>query len=410
MSMPRKWILNGNLILPDKVQHGGHLVIEDDEITGIYRDGLRPEFQENDEIIDASGLYVMPGMIDIHSDAIEKEIQPRPGALFPVEMCFRELERKLAVAGITSMYHSFSLTGGVDMRSNDKVVEMVRFIQKYRRKRVMIRHMIHLRYEVVNIEGIDIVEDLLERNVIDLLSYMDHTPGQGQYTELSKYKNYVSQTYNKGESDINDIVNDRLERQKKVDWPRLKKIAIRAMEKNITLASHDDDSKDKINQNVEQGMTICEFPVNMSTAYYAREKNMDVSVGAPNIVRGKSHTNNLKAIDAIREGAANMICSDYLPSSMLTAVFKIYDMGMNLSQAVAMVTSTPAKAVGIDDRLGSIEKGKQADLLLIEMFEDSPVVRSTIVAGQEIIKSHYHQPVQGHEWNVKKNPGNYHVI
>lgn len=390
MTTQRTWIINANIVKPRALDLGS-LLIEGSKIASVLDQTQAVHIEEGDKVIDAQRMYVMPGMIDTHSDAIEKEVQPRPNTYFPLDMSVKELEKKLAGNGITTMYHSFSLTGGVGVRSNQKVVEMVRYIHEHRQRRTMIRHHIHLRYEIVNLEGIDILEDLLERDVIDMLSYMDHTPGQGQYTDLSKYKNYVSNTYNKNENEIEDVVNDRWERQQNIDWNRLRNIAARATQRKITLASHDDDNVTQIDKNMKMGMKICEFPVNMITAHYAHDKKMLVSVGAPNVVGGVSHTNNLSAMEAIKDGVADILCSDYLPSSMLPAVFKMVDVGLTLPQAVAMVTLTPAEALGVDNRLGSIESGKEADLLLVEVHEGYPMIRKSMVGGKQIFQVEFQQ-------------------
>lgn len=391
MTTQRTWIINANIVKPHTVEQGS-LLIEESKIVNVMEQRQSTHIDSGaDKVIDAQGMYVMPGMIDTHSDAIEKEVQPRPDTYFPLDMSVKELEKKLAGNGITSMYHSFSLTGGVGVRSNPKVLEMVRYIHEHRKRRTMIRHHIHLRYETVNLEGIDILEDLLERNVIDMLSYMDHTPGQGQYTDLRKYKNYVSKTYNKNENEIEEVVNDRWKRHQNIDWDRLRAIAVRAAAKKVTLASHDDDNVAQIDKNIKMGMKICEFPVNRITAHYAHEKKMLVSVGAPNVVRGVSHSNNLSAMDAIKDGVADILCSDYLPSSMLPAVFKMLDEGLTLAQAVAMVTLTPAQALGVHDRLGSIEAGKEADLLLVEVHEGYPMIRRSFVGGQQVVQVEFQQ-------------------
>jgi alpha-D-ribose 1-methylphosphonate 5-triphosphate diphosphatase len=383
------------LVLPDRTTEGT-VWIEDGRIvrveTGalghdaenLARDGLAV-------VLHAEGSYLLPGLIDLHSDAIEKEIQPRPNTHFPLPMSHYELEKKLAGCGITTMYHAISLSDGIGVRSNDTVQEIAHAISTYRKKAALIRHRIHLRYELTNLAGLALVHDLLEQELIDLLSYMDHTPGQGQFSSPGSYANYMKKTYGGDESEIQELVEMISENQKRLDWEALNRLASRALEKGIRLASHDDDSPAKVNQVLGLGAVISEFPVNLETAFYAKSQGMHVCVGAPNVVRGSSHSNNMRAIDAIKAGAADMLCSDYVPSAMLAAIFLLAERHMPLHEAVRLATFHPAQALGLDGEWGSVEAGKKADLILVELNEGYPLVRATIVDGMIVYQTDYRQ-------------------
>lgn len=392
--MSTMWIIGGSIVLPDEVVTGS-LKIEDGRIAEIRREaaddpdrrGMAEATAEGDDtiIIDAGGLYVMPGLVDIHSDAIEKEVQPRPNTMFPLDMALMEFERKLPLHGITSMYHSLSLGVGLSLRGDHYLTQLVELIRRYRSKRSMVRHGIHLRYEVSHLDGLPIVERYIQEKAIDYLSFMNHSPGQGQYREPGSFERYVMKNQGVDREEVRYIVEDLLKRQRQVDWSRLRDLGRLATRNGIAVASHDDDSPERVDESIRYGATVSEFPMNLDTARHAIKRGIRVCVGAPNVVRGGSHDNNMRAADAIAAGAADILCSDYHPSSLLAAIFKLSDDGIiGLPEAVRMGTLHPAQAIGAEQVIGSIEPGKAADLLLVDRYEGYPWVRRTIVGGREV--------------------------
>ncbi|MDR3599259.1 MAG: alpha-D-ribose 1-methylphosphonate 5-triphosphate diphosphatase [Desulfosporosinus sp.] len=382
-------ICNAQIILPDKVVKG-HILIDGNRISEVVESSLSSvKCYPDSTVIDAEGCYVMPGMIDLHSDAIEKEIQPRPNTLFPIEMSFYELEKKLAVGGITTMYHSLTLSDEWGVRNIDMVIGIIASINRLKRTRSMINHKIHLRYELTFLAGVSALESLIRDKSIDFMSYMDHTPGQGQFKDAEALKNFTIQAYGTAEQEVDDFMEKTIENQARIDWVKLISLAKIAKLKGICLASHDDDTRGKIDTLLTCEGIVSEFPINLETAVYARSKGIHVCVGAPNIIRGQSHSNNMKAIDAITNKAADIVCSDYLPSAMLPAVFHLTKEGIKLTEAVKMVTLNPAKALGIDSGVGSIEVGKSADLIIVEMHQDYPILRKTLVGGNIVFQSNF---------------------
>jgi alpha-D-ribose 1-methylphosphonate 5-triphosphate diphosphatase len=230
---------------------------------------------------------------------------------------------------------------------------------------------------------------MLEQGNIHLLSYMDHTPGQGQYAEPGSYEKYRKKMYGISKEKSGQIISRMQENKEQINWTRLREIAYKVKAQGVSLASHDDDTTEKVDFMMSCGLTISEFPINLNTALYARSKGIHTAVGAPNIVRGASISKNMRAMDAILADAANIICSDYNPSSMLPAVFKALEEGVPLPKAVRMVSLNVAQALGIADRHGSLETGKQADLLIVENYEGYPLLRRTMVEGCTIYKSEY---------------------
>lgn len=378
-------IKNARIILPDRVITGS-VTVTSGRISGIYE--ASPGIHEG-QVIDAEGAYVMPGIIDMHSDAIEKEIQPRPNTLLPVHMAFHELEKRLASSGITTMYHSLSLSNEWGVRDSEMILAVIENINSFKKNLSMINHKIHLRYEVTYLDGADILLGLIRSNSIDLMSYMDHTPGQGQFKDDEAYKRFTVKTYGRVDSDFDTYLKNSAELRSRIDWNKLGHIAAEAKENCIALASHDDDNCGKIDTLISCSGTISEFPINIETAIYAKNKGIYVCVGAPNIIRGKSHSSNMRAIDAVRAGACDIICSDYIPGAMLPATLTVAKENGDLPGAVRMVTQNPAEALGIDKDAGSIEEGKIADMILFDICGGYPVIRKTIAGGRIVYQSDY---------------------
>ncbi|NPV91852.1 MAG: alpha-D-ribose 1-methylphosphonate 5-triphosphate diphosphatase [Firmicutes bacterium] len=383
----RTVITNGRLVLPDRIILNGEVVVEDGFITHLGRRSDQ-RITPMDITIDADGGYIMPGMIDLHSDAIEKELEPRPGAIIDAELAFSELEKKIAGQGITTMYHSFSFAGAEwGVREDKTAAETVRRVVYMANRRSLIRNCIHLRFEVTNYPGIATVTSLVREGLIDLISFMDHTPGQGQYPTLDDYRRYMEKTYHLPFSDIQKVLEEKEQWRGKTE-EAVEKLVEAAKAVDIPMASHDDDHPGRLEYFRERGVTIHEFPVNLDTAKAARESGGDVCVGAPNVLREGSSGRGMRAYDAVVNQAANILCSDYYPPSMLHSVFKLSQETMTLPEAVAMATREPARAMGLN-LLGSLEVGKIGDLIVVNQREGLPVVMNSVVAGAPVYGINY---------------------
>lgn len=379
----RRWILNARIVEPYEEKRG-NVLIEDGVIRQITDRPIVPDRTKGEETVDAAGMYLLPGLIDIHCDAIEKEVQPRPNTLFPLDTSFYEIEKKCASAGITTMYHSLSLGVGLSLRGEELVLKLIELIERYPERREMIRNRIHLRYELIHTEGLSLVHRLIDQGVVDYLSFTNHGPGQGQYSRPGSFEAYVMKNQGVDREEARQIAQNAVRMQERIDWTQIKLLAETAAAKGIAIASHDDDSQEQIDKSIHYGATVSEFPLNLKTAAYARAQGMHICVGAPNVVRGRSHDDNMRAMDAFQAGAANILCSDYYPPSLLQAVFHLYREGVSLAEAVRTATLHPARAVRIDDRCGSIELDKAADLLLVELIDGYPFVHRTIVGGEDV--------------------------
>jgi len=374
-------IQNANIVLPNEVLENASLTVEDDVISRIDGDA------SGGYVIDANGAYLLPGMIDIHSDHIEQEMEPRAGSVMDISFALHEQERQLINNGITTIYQSLSLwkTSGKQRASREvafqeKVIgEIVNAAKSAR----LITHRLHLRFDILNLDIIPSLTDMLNKGYVSLLSFMDHTPGQGQYRDLEKHRAHIK-SINPAVSDAE--INERLEarmRVEKVPQEKLIDIARLAKSMGVSIASHDDDSSQKVD--FVSGMlqaTISEFPVELDVARYAKKSGMATLGGAANVMLGKSHSGNLSAAEGILDGSVTMMCSDYYPPSMLQAVFKLHrEYGMPLHECAKLVTLTPAKAVGVDETVGSIEEGKQADLILVDASDEYPKLITAVTKG-----------------------------
>jgi len=219
---------------------------------------------------------------------------------------------------------------------------------------------------------------------------MDHTPGQGQFKEISLFKNYFGTVYKKNDLELDEIINRKILRSN-TKAIYLDYLIEKSNSAGIFLASHDDDSREKVEWFKKRGIIISEFPVSLEAAKAAKENGIYVCVGAPNILRGKSQANNLSARDLISYGYADIICSDYSPMSIIHSIFTLERLGiLSLHESVKMATLNPARAMKMDNNKGSIEIGKDADLLLVDINKDVPRILMTLVKGKIIHASNLH--------------------
>lgn len=375
-------ITNGTLVLPDSLVENAGLYVEDDHIVDMGRQFGDFSSVAAEQVIDAAGGYIMPGFIDLHSDAIEKEIEPRPKAYFPCEIAFRELEKKTVGQGITTMFHSFSFADAeLGIRNDQEAARVIECIVRLAKQKFLIRNKIHLRYEITNVNGLKIVKGLLRGGLVDLLSVMDHTPGQGQFKTLESYQNYLQKTYHLHLSEADQILSVK-EKSRQQGEENVRGLLMEAAALGVPTASHDDDEPARVGYFHDLGVTISDFPVSFEAAQKAHSLNNKVCVGAPNVVRGRSQKNNLRAKDAIEAKIADVLCSDYYPPSILHAVFLLAEEGLTLPEAIRMATLNPARAAGLDRELGSLETGKLADIVIVQYRDHLPFVTQSMMNGR----------------------------
>lgn len=376
-------IENALIVTPAGVLKGASLKVEDGVISEIREGTIKSAGSR----IDAHMRYILPGFIDLHSDAIEKEIEPRPNSHFPVNIAIFELDKRLAACGVTTIFHALSFAEGeIGVRCNRKASEIIKEINRLKH-RMNVKTMVHARFEITDDGAIPYLEALLKDGNINLLSFMDHTPGQGQFKEVTSFKNYYGTVYKKSDAELTKIIDRKVSVKESVK-SHIDYVAAMCKTMGIPMASHDDDSEEKIQWLKEMDINISEFPVNIDAACAARQSGIHVCLGAPNVLRGNSQAKNMSARDAISSGYGAILCSDYAPMTMLYAVFTLCNIGiLPLHDAVNMVSLNPANAMGLSEQTGSIEKGKAADLIVVDIGEEIPRIVKTFVSGREVFSA-----------------------
>lgn len=381
---PRWAIVNGSVVTPFGVLEGVSVVVEEGRIASIS--GRAPGAVKR---IDASGLLVLPGFIDLHSDALESEIQPRPGGRFPVDMALVELDKRLAACGITTMYHSlsFSATDKNELRQVHTARSLVLDIHRLD-PQLHVRNRVHARFEMIDTPCAPVMEALIRADRIHLFSIMDHTPGQGQFASMEHFKAYYGVVDHMTGEELDRLAERRIEARGNLDLGTIERLTRLCREHRIPMASHDDDTAAKVRWVRDMGIGLCEFPVNAEAARSAFDLGLHVLMGAPNILRGASLTGNLSGREAVRQGWCDIIGSDYSPPSILHALFALHRGGFGpLHELVNMGSLNPARAVGMDREIGSVEIGRRADLVLVDGSGDVPRIRRTFVDGEVVFSS-----------------------
>lgn len=381
--MKRTLLIHARVVFPTEVRDDIAVLIEDGRISA-----LDPDSTSNTEIIDLSGRLLIPGMIDLHCDALEKEIEPRPNVHFPLDFACAQADKRNAVAGITTVFHALSFANHeLGVRNNAFAAEIVRAVHAWQ-PHALVDNRVHVRYEVTDDTAPPVLSELVENGDAHLMSFMDHSPGQGQFRDVEAYRDYLARTYKTDGDSLDSIMSRKLAAAQGA-MERMKALAERARMHNVSIASHDDDSPDKVAMMQALGAVISEFPINLETARTAREKGLSTLFGAPNILRGKSQSGNMRALDAVESGMVDCLCGDYSPAALLPSIMRLPALtDISLCQAVAMVTVNPARAAGLADR-GEIAIGKRADLVAVKMLGSLPQAEKVWVGGTPILSAYF---------------------
>lgn len=422
-------IRGGTVVCADRVLPDCDVVVIDGRIAAIEPVGASDFDAQPDAtmgvlpVVDARGAYVVPGLIDIHSDYVENVASPRPSVVMDLSTSLYKADRELVSHGVTTIFHSLSVYGAHvfdhkpirDFGNVSALIDRVAALRAGEERDHLIRHRLHMRVELDSVDLYDDIESFLRSGKVDLVSFMDHTPGQGQYRDLLVFGDTLKGYRDVSDEDVRDIVRQQQESQK-LTYAQITALASVARERGVSIASHDDDSEDKLAFMDGLEATISEFPISLDIARAARARGMHTIAGAPNVMLGHSHSGNLSAREAVQAGAIDVLCSDYYPAALLDAVFTLRDQcGLDIAKAFALVTINPAKAAGIADEVGSIAVGKRADVLLVREIScgegsgehpvagpDSrvartmPVVTRAFVGGRSVFRSHYPDQPRGY--------------
>ncbi len=373
-------LTNATVVLPDRVVEAGWVAVERGRIGAV---GYRPYPQAPVmPHFDLDGAYLLPGLIDLHCDMIEKLAQPRPGVDIDASIALHAADRLLLGCGVTCQFHALSLDDAeFGVRSDRFVSNVLHHLTIERHYGA--RHLVHARVELSSERGITALETMLGHPLVRLVSIMDHSPGQGQYADEQAFRDYVARMSGWSDADIDRIIDRK--RAMQADIPRrVEQVIAWATRYGLPVASHDDDSPDKVRQWVRYGVRIAEFPTTLSAAQAAHTAGLAVGMGAPNVLRGRSSGGNLSALSAIEAGVVDWLCADYYPAALLPVIFRLADRGtLSLPAAVALVSLGPARAVGLEHEIGSIQPGRRADLIVVRRMPD-PVVQQVFVGGRPV--------------------------
>lgn len=332
-------INNVKLVLENEVVHGS-LEVQDGEIRAFAESQSRLP-----EAMDGEGGWLLPGLIELHTDNLDKFFTPRPKVDWPAHSAMSSHDALMVASGITTVLDAVAIgdvrDGGDRLENLEKMINTIEETQKRGVNRA--EHRLHLRCELPHHTTLPLFEKLVQREPVTLVSLMDHSPGQRQFANREKYREYYQGKYS-----LTDAQMQQYE------------------EEQLALASHDDATHAHVAESHQRGSVIAEFPTTFEAAEASRKHGMNVLMGAPNIVRGGSHSGNVAASELAQLGLLDILSSDYYPASLLDAAFRVADDESNrftLPQAVRLVTKNPAQALNLQDR-GVIGEGKRADLVL----------------------------------------------
>ncbi len=380
------WLSDLQIVLPDRVLPKGAIRLEAGKIAEIS-EGPAPKAK-----VCAPGVTLLPGLVDIHGDMLEREISPRPKANIPIDLALHELDKRLVATGITTAYAavSFAWHRNDSIRSEERARQIMCTVNELR-PHLLADHFVHARFEITNPDAGLVLKELLDARQVHLVSIMDHTPGQGQYRDIEAYIKFaVEWSKRTGEVQSEEQVRERIvDRQ---SWPKgwdvVRNVAQVANNYGVPLASHDDDTVEKVSWVHEIGVGISEFPVTVEAAAEARRRGLHVAMGAPNALQGQSLSGNLSAAAAVEAGLVDTLATDYYPAAMLHAMYAFVERGsLPLHEAVKLVSENPADALGLHDR-GQIAVGKNADLVLADL-RGRPRVHGVIRNGEPIYWDSY---------------------
>ncbi|KQQ38552.1 phosphonate metabolism protein PhnM [Rhizobium sp. Leaf306] len=367
------------------------IVLEDSIVTGSIqiRDGKIADISEGSAQVgeDFEGDYLIPGLVELHTDHLEQHYSPRPGVRWNATAAIQAHDAQIASSGITTVFDCLRMgsdeDGGFEQGEMRAMADAIQAAE--RQGRLRSEHLIHLRCEVSADNVLDHFADFANDPYVRLVSLMDHAPGQRQFQTMDQYIFYYQKKRGLSDEAFKIFIEKRVEESERNSTPHRIAIAKVCADNGITVASHDDATLAHVDEAIGNGVKLAEFPTSLDAAKASHQAGMSVLMGAPNIVRGKSHSGNIAARDLAEKDVLDVLSSDYVPLSLLYAPFILADEvdSISLPKAIAMVSATPARTVGLDDR-GRIATGLRADLVRVHRPEGVPVARAVWREGRRV--------------------------
>jgi alpha-D-ribose 1-methylphosphonate 5-triphosphate diphosphatase len=372
---------NARIVLAERVIERGWIAFAEGRIADVGEGGAPAGST------DAAGDLIMPGLVELHTDHLEAHYVPRPKVIWDPIAAVVSYDGQLATCGITTVLDSLRVWNENGAGEGGRAVLLAEAIAAAREADLLRSdHFLHLRCEIPTPRVVEEARELIGRPDVRLMSLMDHTPGQRQFRDEAKLRDYYR---GKGggmtDAELDALFGQRLAHQKAYAATNMRAVVALAHQYEIPLASHDDTTDENVGDAIRDRVSVAEFPTTMEAARGLHEAGIGILMGAPNVVRGGSHSGNIAAVDLAQEGLLDILSSDYVPSSLLMAALQLPRRvpTIDLASAIRTVTKTPAQAVGLADR-GEIAIGKRADLIRVHVARDIPVVRCVWREGRRV--------------------------
>lgn len=366
------------------------LILEGEELSGtlVVRDGYIADIQPGNVSSgeNGNGAYLLPGLVELHTDHLEACLAPRPSVRWPLDSALEWYDRTLLAAGITTACAAIALRDvpGQPMDRGAISETIAAFTEGITQGTLQVDHRLNLRCELATQTAAEALADHLDNPFLAVISLMDHTPGQRQFREVEKFRAYYRNRYRLSENELDQYQQELLSVDRAALTQHQQQIAAMAHSRSLCLSSHDDATPEHIAEAVRDGVTVAEFPTTLEAAQEAHNHGLKILMGAPNVVLNRSHSNNLSAREAAAKGLLDILSSDYAPQSLLSAVFLLRSVGMSLPAAIRTVTTTPAEAISLSESRGSLGIGKRADLLVVQESAGAPHITAVYVAGNRV--------------------------
>jgi alpha-D-ribose 1-methylphosphonate 5-triphosphate diphosphatase len=336
--------------------------------------------------VDCEGDWLIPGLVELHTDVLERHAFPRPGVRWPETAAVVAYDAQLASAGVTTAFDSLAVgyvfDSGQRPRNPRSLAEGIRTAQAHGMLRA--EHYLHIRCEVGTAQLLEDFAPFADDPMVRLVSLMDHTPGQRQFVSVEKYRQYYQGKYGLTDPQMDALIESRLVDQERYAARHRAEVTSQCQAARIPLVSHDDATVAHVEEAAKVGTAIAEFPTTLEAAHAARAYGLAILAGAPNLVCGGSHSGNIAAADLARRDLLDILSSDYVPASLLHGAYLLHArLAVPLPEAIATVTATPAERAGLDGR-GRIEAGCRADLVRARLIADLPVIRGVWRGGQQV--------------------------
>ena len=371
-------LAHATLILPDRLMKG-HVVIRDVMIAEIG-EGTAPA-----SALDCEGEHIAPGLIELHTDNLERHIQPRPGVDWPHAAAIYAHDAELAGCGITSVFDAMRVGSIPDRKDYAPYARQLatELLAQRNTGALRISHFLHLRAEICSETLLAEMAAFDAQDRVGLVSMMDHTPGQRQFRDTAALEVYLRSKVQMSDREISAYFAELLDISARNGAAHEAGTVAFAERVGAVLASHDDSTASEVARSAAHGIRLAEFPTTREAAEACRRNGIRNIMGAPNLIRGGSHSGNVSARELAEAGLLDIISSDYVPSALLSAAAMLAAIWGDWPRAMACVTATPALAAGLTDR-GAIRPGLRADLIRFRLLGGTPVLRETWVRGQRV--------------------------